>query len=38
MQTRISIARHDKSLESKNKGNFVELCELFSKFDLTSLV
>ena len=30
--------RHDECLESKTKGNFVELCELFSKFDLTSLV
>ena len=26
---------HDESLESINKWNFVELCELFSKFDLT---
>lgn len=31
----LSLRGHDETDESKNKGNFYELFELFSKYDKT---
>ena len=33
----LALRGHDESLESKNKGNFVELCELQNLIQLLSL-